>query len=94
MFDKKFLTTEDICNVHKSADKYKAINDIVFAFYFDKISFASPDVWPLYYEVIHKGTTVDYHIRDKAYSNAFNQQLQILRNLTADANSKANVGRQ
>ena len=82
MFDKEIVTIEDISSVHKSADKYKAINDIVFAFYFNKVRFASSDVWPLYYEVIHKHTTVDYHIRDKAYKHAFNQQLEILRSLT------------
>lgn len=78
----KVITAKDIYAINRTqTNRQKYINKICLAFADNDMRLDSSDTWEAFYNVIYKKSSFSESIKYKAYSNAYDKQLEMLRNM-------------
>lgn len=87
----KVITAKDIYAINRTrTNRQKYINKICLAFADKDMRLDSSDTWEAFYNVIYKLSSFSDSIKYKAYSNAYDNQLEMLRKMRPN---KTNEGR-
>lgn len=77
----KVITAEDIYAINiTKINRQRYINKICLAFADNDMNFGSLDTWEAFYNIIYKKSSFSEDIKYNAYSNAYNKQLEMVRN--------------
>lgn len=86
----KVITAEDIYAINRTqTNRQKYINKICLAFADNDMSLDSLDTWEAFYNVIYKKSSFSDNIKYKAYSNAYDKQLEMLRSNRINQKAKS-----